>query len=77
MLGLQQLANVRLAHVVVRVAIDRAPGADEFRIVQLEPHGQRKRLNGIQRQCVEFVVGFVALGDVFQRVRVIVDRFDL
>ena len=68
---------MRRAHVAVCVAIDRAPGADEFRIVQLEPDGQRKRLNGIQRQRVEFVVGLVALGDVFQRVRVIVDRFDL
>ena len=73
----EQLGDVRLAHVFVAVAVDVAPGADEFRIIELQPRRQGKGLDVVQRQGVEFIVRLFTLGDELERMRVIVDGFDL
>ena len=77
LLSIHQLPHVRFAHVVVRITIQIVPRANELRISRAQAHRQRKRRDRVEWQCVEFIVRFLAFRDVFQRMRVIVDRFDL
>ena len=68
---------MRFVHVVMFVAVEVAPGADEFRVRRDQAHGQRERRDRVERQCVEFGVSRLAGGDVLHRMSVIVDGFDL
>src|SRR5215470_318866 len=64
-------------HVVILVAIEVFPCADEFGVIWGEPHRQRKRFDCFERQRVVFVVRFFAFAYVPERMSMIIDCFDL
>ena len=67
---------MRFAHVVVFVTVKIAPCVDEFQVAGIQTNRHRNWTDRIKGQRVEFIVWFLAGGDIAQGMRVIVDGFD-
>jgi hypothetical protein len=68
---------MRVVHIMMSVAIEGAPRAGKLKISETQASRQRKGVDALQRQGVILIVRLLAFSGKLQRVRVIVDRFDL
>lgn len=77
LLGLQEFMYVRVAGIIVGVAVKQTPRRAIFGIVRAESQREGKRLNCVEWECIKLVVWFLACGVHTQWMRMVINCFDL